>query len=299
MCLTAGGFKMLDITRYMSAGTSLRQYLEAYVGKCTCPDEIACTCQMGNGHFPYEWLTSFDMLDEPVLPPQSAFDSKLRSTKLIDKEWKRVLWVWKHYDMKTLRDLLVWYNDLDVIPFMMAIKEQMKFFRGFGLDMFHDGVSLPGLAEKIMYQTCYEDEKYIRSHKIQPPEPFDFGKRRLESYRQQDKEAKRMFGLTMEHLKELLEKQSYVCWLCYEPLTKKTDSADRINIFKGHINGNVLITCTHCNCARKDIPIHVFKQRKLLEHNANRLIFSIDEEQEEIYDLMDRNITGGPSIIFT
>ncbi|POM61971.1 putative Polyprotein [Phytophthora palmivora] len=298
MCLTAGGFKVLDITRYMSAGTSLHQYLEAYAGKCSCPNEIECTSQMGKGFFPYEYLTSYDMLDEPGLPPRSAFDSKLRSTKLTDKEWKRVQWVWGHYEMKTLRELLVWYNDLDVIPFMKAIKEQMKFFNGFGLDMFHDGVSLPGLAEKIMYQTCYEDENYIQPREIKPPEPFEFGKKRLESYRQQDKEANRKFTLTMDHLNELLAKQSYVCWLCYEPLTKKTASADRINNFKGHINGNIIITCKSCNCARKDIPIHVFKQRKLLQHNANRLIYSIDEEQKEIYDLMKRNITGGPSIIF-
>lgn len=29
MCLDAGGFKMLDISKYVAAGTSLRQYLEA------------------------------------------------------------------------------------------------------------------------------------------------------------------------------------------------------------------------------------------------------------------------------
>ncbi|POM79497.1 Hypothetical protein PHPALM_2821, partial [Phytophthora palmivora] len=78
MCLTAGGFKMLDITS--------------------------------------------DWIDEGSLPPRSAFDSKLRSPKLTDKEWKRVQWVWGHYEMKTLGELLVWFNDLDVLPFMKAIK---------------------------------------------------------------------------------------------------------------------------------------------------------------------------------
>ncbi|POM58373.1 Hypothetical protein PHPALM_36980 [Phytophthora palmivora] len=232
---------------------------------------------MGKGFFPYEYLTSYDMLDEPGLPPRSAFDSKLRSTKLADKDGSAFMW----------------YNDLDVIPFMKAIKEQMKFFHGFGLDMFHDGVSLPGLAEKIMYQTCYEDENYIQPREIKPPEPFEFGKKRLESYRQQDKKTNRKFNLTMDHR---AARKAELCVLA--PLTKKTASADRINNFKGHINGNIIITCKSCNCARKDIPIHVFKQRKLLQHNANRLIYSIDEEQKEIYDLMKRNITGGPSIIF-
>jgi hypothetical protein len=90
MMLDAGGFKMLDITRYVAAGTSLRQYLKAYLGKCACSDKIKCTCQMSKGHFPYEYMTSFDKLDEPALPPRSAFDSKLRSSKISSKAYKRL-----------------------------------------------------------------------------------------------------------------------------------------------------------------------------------------------------------------
>ncbi|GMF66368.1 unnamed protein product [Phytophthora lilii] len=107
MCLDAGGFKMLDISKYVAAGTSLRQYLKAYLGKCQCPDKIKCVCQMSKGHFPYEYLKSFGMLDKPGLPPRSAFNSSLRSSKISDKAWKRVQWVWKHHEMKTLRDLLI------------------------------------------------------------------------------------------------------------------------------------------------------------------------------------------------
>jgi hypothetical protein len=102
MCLDAGGFKMLDISKYVAAGTSLRQYLKSYLGKCQCPDKTKYTCQMSKGHFPYEYITSFDKLNDP-LPPRSAFNSKHRSTTLSDKEWKRVQWVWKHYNMKPLR----------------------------------------------------------------------------------------------------------------------------------------------------------------------------------------------------
>lgn len=36
MCLGAGGFKMLDISKYVAAGTSLQHYLKAYLGKCQC-----------------------------------------------------------------------------------------------------------------------------------------------------------------------------------------------------------------------------------------------------------------------
>ncbi|GMF34793.1 unnamed protein product [Phytophthora lilii] len=35
-----------------------------------------------------------------------------------------------------------------------------------------------------------------------------------------------------------------------------------------------------------------------MESNANRLVYSIDKEQKEIYSMMKANIAGGPSIIF-
>jgi hypothetical protein len=50
--------------------------------------------------------------------------------------------------MKTLKDYLIWYNNLDVVPFIKAIKKQRELFKRFDLDMFCDGVSLPGLSEK-------------------------------------------------------------------------------------------------------------------------------------------------------
>lgn len=46
------------------------------------------------------------------------------------------------------------------------------------------------------------------------------------------------------------------------------------------------------------MDIAAFKHKKLLESNANRLIHSIDEEQKDVYDMMERDIVGGPSIIF-
>ncbi|GMF66367.1 unnamed protein product [Phytophthora lilii] len=173
----------------------------------------------------------------------------------------------------------------------------MQFFRGFGLDMFADGVSLPGLAEKIMYGTVYNGD-YIKPRPCKAAKPFEFRKTRFNSYKAQDKKADREFKMTLEHLNKLLKSQSYLCGLCYEPLTKKTASADRINNLRGHEDGNILITCSSCNIARKDMNIKAFRRQKLLEYNGDRLIHSIDEAQSEVYRLMETNITGGPSIIF-
>lgn len=104
--------------------------------------------------------------------------------------------------------------------------------------------------------------------------------------------------MTIDHLNELLKLQSYLCGLCYVPLTKTTASADRLNNLCGHEAGNILITCSSGNVARKDMNIQAFKRKKFIEHNSNRLIYSIDDEQSQAYDLMEKNITGGPSIIF-
>ena len=50
--------------------------------------------------------------------------------------------------MRKLREYLVYYNNLDVFPFLEAIEKQHAIYRKRGMDMFKDGVSVPGLATK-------------------------------------------------------------------------------------------------------------------------------------------------------
>ena len=54
--------------------------------------------------------------------------------------------------MKTFRDYLIFYNNKDVVPFVKAINEHMKFFIGKGIDMFKDGMTLPGLTLKLLFE---------------------------------------------------------------------------------------------------------------------------------------------------
>ncbi|GMF31615.1 unnamed protein product [Phytophthora lilii] len=106
------------------------------------------------------------------------------------------------------------------------------------------------------------------------------------------------FGVTLDHLSILLQKQKYLCGLCYCQLTTDTASADRINNKLGHIDGNILISCVKCNTARKDMSPKGFRNKKLLDFNADRLVYSIDKEEKDIYGKMKANIAGGSSIIF-
>ncbi|EGZ11224.1 hypothetical protein PHYSODRAFT_520156 [Phytophthora sojae] len=217
MCIATSDMKMLDISNYVPAGTSYAKYLSTYLGECKCNDKIRCVCGLGKGIFPYEYITSFDVLGQTEVPPKSAFDSALRSTSISDEDCVRVQFVWEHYGMKSIKDLLIWYNNLDVVPFIKAIKAQRELFKRFELDMFTDA---------------------------------------------------------------------------------DTASADRINNKLGHIDGNILISCVGCNVARKNMPLKGFRHKKLLEFNSDRLVYSIDREEKDIYTKMKANIAGGPSIIF-
>ncbi|KAL4109296.1 hypothetical protein PRIC1_000998 [Phytophthora ramorum] len=117
-------------------------------------------------------------------------------------------------------------------------------------------------------------------------------------YKIQDAKAKREFGMTLDHLNSLMQKQKYLCGLCYCQLTTDTASADRINNKLEHIDGNVLVSCIKCNTARKDMSLKGFLYKKLLEFNSDRLVYSIDKEEKDIYAKMKANIAEGPSIIF-
>ncbi|GMF31350.1 unnamed protein product [Phytophthora lilii] len=144
-------------------------------------------------------------------------------------------------------------------------------------------------------RTCFNNLQYPNK---KPANAFQFPAKRMGGYKNPDAKAKRKFGMTLEHLNTLLQKQKYICGLCYRQLTADTASADRINNKLGHIDGNILISCVKCNSARKDVSLGGFRYKNLLEFNSERLVYSIDREEKDIYAEMKAIIAGGPSIIF-
>ena len=55
--------------------------------------------------------------------------------------------------MKTLKDFLIWYNNKDVAPFLLALERQMEFYQSLGLDMLKDAISVPGLTLKYLFKS--------------------------------------------------------------------------------------------------------------------------------------------------
>ena len=53
--------------------------------------------------------------------------------------------------MSTFKDFLVWYNNLDVVPFLEAVEKMSQFWQERKIDMFKDDVSVPGLTLKYLF----------------------------------------------------------------------------------------------------------------------------------------------------
>ena len=134
MCFSTTNLKFLDVTQYLAPVVSYDKYLKAY------------GCELQKGHFPYEYMDDLHKLEDRALPPQAAFFSRLKNEGISNDDYARCQAVWRNNQMTTMRYYLVWYNNRDVTPFLEAIAKQFAFYHDRGIDMFKDGISVPGLS---------------------------------------------------------------------------------------------------------------------------------------------------------
>ena len=144
MCLSTDQLKFLDMTNYIAPGFSYNKYLKAY------------GCEVAKGHFPYEYMDRLERLDYTVLPPKEAFFNRLKKEGISDEDYASCQEAWRDNGMTTLRDFLVWYNNRDVVPFLQAIDRQFAFYRQRGIDMFKQGISVPGLTLLYLFNDLQE-----------------------------------------------------------------------------------------------------------------------------------------------
>ena len=145
MCMKTEHLKFLDITNYLAPGFNYDAFLKAY------------ECSQKKGYFPYEWVDSVEKLDFDQLPPRQAFYSSLSQSEISDEQYEYCKHVWIEEGMTSFRDFLVWYNNRDVVPFLEAIEKMSRFWRERKIDIFKDGVSVPGLTMKYLFSDldCY------------------------------------------------------------------------------------------------------------------------------------------------
>ena len=113
-------------------------------------------CEVTKGHFPYEYMDRLERLDDTALPPKEAFFSRLKNEGISDEDYASCQEAWRDNDMTTLRDFLVWNNNRDVVPFLQAINRQFAFYQQRGIDMFKQGISVPGLTLLHLFNDLLE-----------------------------------------------------------------------------------------------------------------------------------------------
>ena len=101
---------------------------------------------MQKGHFPYEYIDDLQKLEEHSLPPQAAFFCRLKNEGISDTDYALCQEAWRSNRMTTMRDVLFFYNNRDVVPFLECIDQQFAFYQQQNIDMFKDGISVPGLT---------------------------------------------------------------------------------------------------------------------------------------------------------
>ena len=117
------------------------------------------------------------------------FFSSLKNKGITDEEWEE--FKENRKGMKTIRDLLEFYNNLDVKPFLEAILNNRQFFYDLNIDMFKDGMSLPALAEKIMFSYEFQDFNNEFIKKEIPESKYELltnWREKFKGYKEQDQE---------------------------------------------------------------------------------------------------------------
>jgi hypothetical protein len=140
--------KILDITNYLAPGCSYSQFLKAYnIGE-------------DKSFFPYEFMDSSEKLQHPCLPDYDDFYSSLKKCNVLDvdgkgkQNYQRLQKIWKEREMETMEDFLIYYNNLDVSPFVLAVMKMQTFYFDRGVDIFKTSVSLPGVARKLLFDSA-------------------------------------------------------------------------------------------------------------------------------------------------
>ena len=145
MFLLTSGFRFLDIMNYLAPGTTYERWVKAY------------DCKTTKTWFPYEWFDRAEKLDHPGLPDYAHWYSKLKNGFTLKiSEWKECKQLFQEKGMKTFKDWVRYYNDLDVAPGLEALQKMKNFYTEKGIDIMKDAVSIPGVSLHYLLKGAIE-----------------------------------------------------------------------------------------------------------------------------------------------
>ena len=152
-CLCNENLKLIDISRYLAAGVSYSKFLKSY------------GIEESKSFLPYSYLTNIDVLNETQLPSleSGAWFSEIKGKCVLEEDgvtaeenFRKLEQIWKENDMKCLRDLLIYYSSLDVGPLVKGCIKLRDFYRKFDICAFTSSISLPGLAQQLLYKEAFK-----------------------------------------------------------------------------------------------------------------------------------------------
>ena len=145
MFLLTKGFRFLDIMNYLGPGTSYEKWVKAY------------DCETTKSWLPYEWFDDVKKLDYPGLPDYPDWYSNLKGGFTLKlTEWKACKRTFREKGMKTFKDWVRYYNNLDVAPGLEALEKMRNFYTEKGIDIMKDAVSIPGVSLHYLLKGAIE-----------------------------------------------------------------------------------------------------------------------------------------------
>ena len=137
LCLKTSKLRFLDIKNFLAPGFSYRKFLVAY------------GAELRKFYFPYEFVTDLDKLNSG-LPEHNVFYSSLSKLNITQEEYNLVVKTWTEKGWSSLREMLIYYNILDCVPFVQAVQNLLRPYLEQGLDIFKTSFSVSGVAKLQM-----------------------------------------------------------------------------------------------------------------------------------------------------
>ena len=137
LCLKTSKLRFLDIKNFLAPGFSYQKFLVAY------------GAELKKFYFPYEFVTNLDKL-ESGLPEHGDFYSSLSKSNITQEEYDLVVKTWMEKGWSSLREMLIYYNLLDCVPFVQAVENLLQPYLEQGLDIFKTSFSVSGVAKLQM-----------------------------------------------------------------------------------------------------------------------------------------------------
>jgi hypothetical protein len=132
----------LDMMHYVPPNMSLEKFIDSFH-----PWQL----NRSKGVWCYEYIDDFDKLYETDKPPIEAFRSTLKNKDISPEDYQFFCDTWVEQGCESLMDMLKYYNNLDVVPFLRSVRSMYNVFKALGVDMFKGGISLPGVSLQRMF----------------------------------------------------------------------------------------------------------------------------------------------------